>query len=113
MKIGNWIDGLFFSLPAALLICLGYLQGDDPTRWYLWSIALVIGLPANILLSAVFVAGGVMIMSLLDLFGLAQFNFVAIPFYGLVAAGIVGAQVNAMFITRKWRREPAPGVHEA
>ena len=104
MRIKTLVEGLLFSLPAMILIYLGFEQGDSAIRWYLWSIALILGLPANVLLAALFMAGGVMVMSLADLFGLATFNAFIIPFYSLLAAGIVGPHVNAMLLVRSRRR---------
>ena len=64
MNIRTFIEGFYFSLPAALLIYFGFAFGNESIGWYLWSIALVIGLPANILLSVAFIAVSVMGMSL-------------------------------------------------
>jgi hypothetical protein len=101
-KLIRLIEGFIFSVPAMYLIYLGFEYDNNPTSWYLWIVACVVGMPTNIayffIFGITFIVCGETAAYLFDYKHLLRMNGFEVLMNIAILAGVVGAHLNGMLV---------------
>lgn len=105
--IKRFSGGFLLSIPAMLLIWVGFVEGTQPNSWIIWGIAAILGLPWNIVCLLLLFGALFGLDILLAHKDVVPVNgwlvLMAVP----IGSGVIGAHINGMLLIRFLQRRSA------